>query len=60
MEGHEMADAQPAQGRRPDFLAESRTYFVRAMRARAHRFRIVFWLGALLLPQLILMLLDRR
>lgn len=55
-----MADAQPVQRRRPEFLAESRVYFVRAMRARARRFRILFWIGVLLLPQLILVLLDRQ
>jgi len=60
MEGHEMVDAQPAQRRRPEVLTESRAYFLRAMRARARRFRIVFWIGVLLLPQLILVLLDRR
>jgi len=55
-----MVDAQPAQRRRPEVLTESRAYFLRAMRARARRFRIVFWIGVLLLPQLILVLLDRR
>jgi hypothetical protein len=59
-EGHEMADAQPAQRRHPDFLAESRAYFMRAMRPRARRFRILLWIGVLLLPQLILVLLDQR
>ena len=59
-EGHEMVGAQPAQRRRLDVLTESRAYFVPAMRARAGRFRIVFWIGVLLLPQLILVLLDHR
>jgi len=55
-----MVDAQPAPRRRPDVLSDGRAYFVRAMRARARRFRIVFWIGVLPLPQLILVLLDRR
>jgi hypothetical protein len=55
-----MVDAQPAQRRRPHVLTETRAYFVRAMRARARRFRVVFWIGVLLLPQLILLLLDHR
>jgi hypothetical protein len=46
--------------RRPDFLAEGRTYFVQTMRARARRFRLVLWIGVLLLAQLILVLLDQR
>ncbi|HZM74124.1 MAG TPA: hypothetical protein VFC19_00270 [Candidatus Limnocylindrales bacterium] len=55
-----MADTQSAQHQRPYRLARSREQFVRAMRARAGRFRIVFWILVLLLPQLILVLLDHR
>jgi hypothetical protein len=55
-----MADAVPVQHQRPYGLAKSREEFVRAMRGRAGRFRIMFWILVLLLPQLILVLLDRR
>jgi hypothetical protein len=55
-----MADAIPARHQRPYRLAKSREQFVQAMRARAGRFRIVFWILVLLLPQLILVLLNRR
>lgn len=53
-------DAPPANRRSPDVFADSRAYLVRAMRARARRFRILFWIGVLLLPQLIHVLLGRR
>ena len=55
-----MADSIPAQHQRPYRLAKSREQFVRAMRARADRFRIVLWILVLLLPQLILVPLDHR
>lgn len=55
-----MVDAQAAQRLRANVLIESRRYFMQTMRARAGRFRIVFWIGVLLLPQLILILMDRR